>query len=86
MGDYTAALRIMRTDDSPALFAAGSLGNLQGVRSATIDQVSGQVLVRYDRSRITIGDLVRWIEDQGMQVISVAQQSEAASVARSATA
>ncbi len=86
MGDYTAALRITRTDDSPALFAAGSIGTLQGVRSATIDQVSGQLLVRYDRSRITIGDLVRWIEDQGLQVMSVAQQHEAATTARTATA
>jgi hypothetical protein len=86
MDDYTAALRILRTDDSPALFAAGSIATLQGVRHATVDKVSGQVLVHFDRSRITIGDLVRWIEDQGLRVLSVAQQREAAVQAATASA
>ncbi len=86
MDDYTAALRITRTDDSPALFAAGSIGTLQGVRQATVDKLTGQVIIRYDRARITIGDLVRWIEDQGLQVVSVAQQCEAAATAQTATA
>jgi hypothetical protein len=86
MDDYTAALRITRTDDSPALFAAGSIGTLQGVRHATVDKLTGQVIIRYDRARITIGDLVRWIEDQGLQVVSVAQQCEAAATAQTATA
>ena len=86
MDDYTAALRILRTDDSPALFAAGAIGTLQGVRHATVDKVSGQVLVRYDRSVITIGDLVRWIEDQGLRVLSISQVREAAVRAQTATA
>ena len=86
MDDYTAALRISRTDDSPALFAAGSIGTLQGVKDATVDKVSGQVLIRYDRARITIGDLVRWIEDQGLRVMSIAQEREAAAQANSASA
>lgn len=86
MDDYTAALRIMRTDDSPALFAAGAIGTLQGVQHATVDKLSGQVLVRYDRARITIGDLVRWIEDQGLQVTSVAQERVSEAQAATATA
>lgn len=86
MDDYTAALRITRTDDSPALFAAGSIGTLPGVRHATVDKLTGQIIIRYDRALITIGDLVRWIEDQGLQVISVAQQREAAATAQTATA
>jgi len=86
MDDYTAALRIMRTDDSPALFAAGSIGTLRGVTHATVDKLTGQVLIRYDRAHITIGDLVRWIEDQGLHVVSIAQEREAASAARTATA
>jgi hypothetical protein len=76
MNDYTAALRISRTDDSPALFAAGAIGNLTGVSHATVDKVSGQVLVRFDRSTITVGDLVRWIEDQGLRVLSVALERD----------
>ena len=86
MDDYTAALRIMRADDSPALFAAGAIGTLQGVKHATVDRVSGQVLVRFDRAHITIGDLVRWIEDQGLRVMSVAQEREAAAAAQIASA
>ncbi len=86
MDGYMATLRIMRADDSPALFAAGALGNLQGVKHATVDRVSGQVLVRFDRATVSIGDLVRWIEDQGLRVASVAQQREAATQSRAATA
>ncbi len=86
MDDYTAALRIARTDDSPALFAAGAIGTLRGVNTASVDRVSGQVLVRFDRSLITIGDLVRWVEDQGLRVLSVAQERETAVAANAATA
>lgn len=78
MDDYTAALRVLRTDDSPAWFAAGSIESLRGVKYATVDRVDGQVLVRFDRGHITVGDLVRWIEDQGMRVLSVSQQRAAA--------
>jgi hypothetical protein len=86
MDDYTAALRIARTDHSPALFAAGAIGTLRGVSDATVDRVSGQVLIRYDRTSITIGDLVRWIEDQGLRVLSVSQHSHIDAQAATATA
>ncbi len=86
MDGYTAALRISRHDDTPAHFAASAIETVQGVLETNVDRVSGQVLVRFDRARVTIGDLVRWIEDQGLRVMSVAQSRDVGGQAQSASA
>lgn len=87
MSEYTASLSIERpSDQAPQVFAAGSVLRIRGVRCATVDPASGAMTVRFDRALVTIGDLVRWIEDQGLAVRSVAQQrTEASSGARAAT-
>lgn len=88
MVEYTAALQIERpSEQSPPVFAAGSVLRIRGVRCATVDPSSGAMTVRFDRALVTIGDLVRWIEDQGLTVGSVAQQrADAGASARAATA
>lgn len=87
MDEYTAALHIERpSDQAPPLFAAGSVLRLRGVYRAVIEPATGQMVVSFDRTLVTIGDLVRWIEDQGLAVGSVAQQRiEVVTSARAAT-
>ncbi|MBX3403216.1 MAG: hypothetical protein KF699_07375 [Phycisphaeraceae bacterium] len=87
MVEYAVAMQIERCSaESPPVFAAGSVLRIRGVRCATVDPASGAMTVRFDRALVTIGDLVRWIEDQGLAVGSVAQERiESGAAARAAT-
>lgn len=87
MDEYTAALQIERpSSEAPQVFAAGSVLRIRGVHRAVIEPATGEMVVNFDRTQVTIGDLVRWIEDQGLAVGSVAQQRiEVVSSARAAT-
>lgn len=57
-----------------AAAAAGACSGLVcGIQGTSIDTVTGDLLVRFDRARSTVADIVRCLEDHGVAISGVSQ-------------
>ena len=56
-----------------ALAANACYDILSGITETSFDAVAGSLMVRFDRARATVADLVRCLEDHGLTITGVAQ-------------
>ena len=90
MDSYIAIIRIGECPSRQYLASSvsASLMALTGVTRVDFDAAGRALLVWFNRARVSLGDLVRSIECQGLTVCGVAQSRDSGlgSVARPATA
>jgi len=85
MNECIAVIRAACPTDSPALLATTALDRVRGVAGVIADVSMRELRVRFDRTMVSLGDLVHVLEAHGVRVGSVSQSRGAAAV-RSATA
>ncbi len=75
MNRYIAVIRLARRADTRASrdTVDALLGRLRGVESIDQDGPAASVLVWFNRALISLGDIVRTLEDHGVRVAAVAQ-------------
>lgn len=78
MNEYVAVVRFRPSahpETLPGLAAAARACRqaISGVVDAVADPATPALQVRFDRARVTVADIVRCLEDQGLSVSAVAQ-------------
>ncbi|HYE01678.1 MAG TPA: hypothetical protein VD963_00445 [Phycisphaerales bacterium] len=79
MNQYVAVLRLAAGSARRSVVSSlcGLLEGLGGVECVDFDLGGHCLLVWFDRSRVTLADLVRTLEDHGVPVTGVAQSRRA---------
>lgn len=80
MSEFIAVIRAARPCDCPALLSTNALARIRGVSSVTPDIAMRELRVRFDRTVVSLGDLVHMLECHGVRVGSVSQSSAALAV------
>jgi hypothetical protein len=86
MDKYFAVIRLKRSA-APRLVCArpeGVMAALRGVDRVEVDASTDSICVTFDRTTITLGDLVRSLEDGGWGVSGVSQGRDTAAAAATA--
>ncbi len=78
MDEYVAVVRLMPSTRPERLSSLTSAARscrqaITGVFDAVVDPTAGALQIRFDRARTTVADIVRCLEDQGLNVAAVAQ-------------
>ena len=86
MDRYLAVIRLKRPVARSMLCARlkGEIGAMRGVDRVETDPSTDAVCVTFDRTRVTLADLVRCLEDGGMSVAGVSQGRETTAAAATA--
>jgi hypothetical protein len=83
MERYIAVIRLTENPSRQylATAVAGSLTAMAGVSRVEFDTPGRSLLVWFNRARVSLGELVRTIEGQGLTVCGVAQSRDPAGAA-----